>query len=92
MLKTASELIVRIADLMEAEGRLFRTTAFQLATAVGVLAIAVCVLLAGAGLLLACVYVYVSDHAGPAAGAGACSLLALVSGGGLVWLARRMAH
>ncbi len=90
-MQTVTQLIVRVADLAEAEGRALRTSALRLALGVGLIAVAAGALMAGVGLLLGAVYIAIADRAGTASGAAVTGALALAAGGLLAWTGRRMA-
>ncbi len=87
-----TELVVRIADLIEAEGRLLRTTTMRLATGIALLIIAACTAAVGLIFIIAAVFIAVAERAGTAAGAATTGLLALGLGGLLAWLARKTAR
>ncbi len=91
-MRKITELLVRAADLAEAEGRLLRVMAARLALAVAVILIAAVSGAIGVGLLLAAVYIFVAHHHGQAAGAAVTGILALGAGGLLAWLGRRIAR
>lgn len=85
------QLIVRIADLAEAEGRSLRAVAIRLTLGVCTIIVAAAAALVGVMLLLGSVYIATADRAGAAAGALAAALLSLTIGGLLAWLGRRIA-
>jgi hypothetical protein len=85
-----TELIVRVADLCEAEGRVFRAMTVRLALGVAIILVAAAALAAGVALLLGAVYIMVVGQAGAALAAVATGLLALGIGGTLAWLGRRI--
>lgn len=87
-----TELVVRIADLLEAEGRLLRATTMRLATGIVLLIIAACTAAVGLIFIIAAVFIAVAERAGTAAGAATTGLLALGLGGLLAWLARKTAR
>jgi len=88
--ETITELIVRIADLAEAEGRSLRAMTLRTALAIGVILLAVGAALAGVALLLFALYIGLAAWAGPAAAAAITGALALIAGGILAWLGHRM--
>lgn len=88
-MRTPTELIVRIADLAEAEGRSLRAATARLALGIGLIAVAVGALTAGVLLLLGAVYVVIADRAGTAAGAAVAGAVAIIIGGILTWLGHR---
>jgi hypothetical protein len=85
-----TELIVRIANLCEAEGRTFRAMTVRLAFGVAIIVVASAALTGGVALLLAAAYISVAGQAGAAIAAAATGLLALGIGGTLAWLGRRI--
>ena len=89
-METITKLIVRIADLVEAEGRELRAVVMRSAMGIGVLLIAAAVVIAGLFLVFGSVYIYTAEHAGRAAAAALTGVLALATGGGLAWLGRRI--
>ncbi|MFO0827324.1 MAG: hypothetical protein U0572_04170 [Phycisphaerales bacterium] len=86
-----TEFIVRVADLAEAEGRLLRATTVRVAGGVALIVLASILFAAGAGLLLASLYVVVAHAGGAALGAATTGLVAVLLGGVVTWLGRRMA-
>lgn len=91
-MKVLTELIVRAADLAEAEGRILRLMVARTALSVAVTVVAGGTVLAGLVLVLGSVYLATADHVGPAGGAAITGGLALAAGGGLAWLGQRMAR
>lgn len=91
-MRKITELLVRAADLAEAEGRLLRVMTARLALAIGVILIAAVSGAIGVGLLLAAIYIFVAHHHGPAVGAAVTGVVALGAGGLLAWLGRKMAR
>lgn len=87
-----TELVVRIADLLEAEGRLLRATTMRLATGIALLIIAASTAAVGLIFIISAVFIAVAERAGTAAGAATTGLLALGLGGLLAWLARKTAR
>jgi hypothetical protein len=88
--QTLTELIVRVADLAEAEGRVLRVMMARLTLGVAMIVVAAGAAAAGVGLILGAVYLVTADWAGPAAGAAVAGVVALGIGGFLAWLGRRM--
>jgi len=88
--QSITELIVRIADLLEAEGRVLRAVTIRLAQGLGIFIIAAGMVTAGMTLVLGAVYIATAERAGAAAGAALAGTLALLMGGFLIWLGRRM--
>ena len=90
-MRALTELMVRLTDLAEAEGRLLRSSAMRLALGVSTLALAAVV--AGGGLLflLGSAYIVTSFLWGRSAGAAVTGGIALLAAGALSWLAHRLA-
>lgn len=89
-MQTITDLIVRIADLAEAEGRALRAMTVRLALGIAIIIIGAGAVTAGVALVLGAVYIATADRVGAAAGAAATGALALGIGGLLAWLGRRM--
>jgi hypothetical protein len=88
-MQTLTELIVRVADLAEAEGRTLRAATVRLALGLGILIVAVGVVTAGVVLLLGAIYIVTAARFGPAAGAAVTGGIALALGGLLAWIGHR---
>jgi hypothetical protein len=84
-----SKFIVRVADLVEAEGRVLRrevvTIGILLVTALG----AAMTALGGAAMLVVALFLSLSPAAGPAWAATICGAVLLCAAGGLAWLVNR---
>ena len=91
MLESITELVVRIADLAEAEGRLLREKVIRSATGIGLIIVAVGAVIAGLCLIFAAIYIFTAERAGSAAAAALTGVLAIGTGGLLAWLGRKMA-
>jgi hypothetical protein len=87
--QTITELIVRVADLAEAEGRTLRAATMRVTLGIGLVLIAVGAVTAGVVLLLGALYIVIAGQAGAAAGAAVTGAIALAAGGILAWLGRR---
>lgn len=98
--KAMAEFIVKVADLVEAEGRCARSVIraeareLRLATArfalaMGLAAAGGLLAIAAIGLWLAAVYLGVRDAAGPAWGAAAAGLVGAALGAACIWAGRR---
>jgi len=87
-----SEFIVRLADLVEAEGRSLRHSTIRLALAIALVVVATGAACVGLGLLVMAVYIVIADQIGPAPGAAIAGAVSLAAGGVLVWLGRKMAQ
>ncbi len=99
-MKRWTELIVRTAELVEAEGRALRGAVHQEARAarewigrLGVgatmLTAGVLLILTGAGLVLAGVFLWLESAVGTAGAAALSGALAVGSGASLLWMFRR---
>jgi hypothetical protein len=88
--RSITELLVRTADLAEAEGRLFRAATIRVAGAVTVIGVAGAAIAAGVILVLAALFIVTADRGGPALAALVTGAVALGLGGALAWLGRRM--
>lgn len=91
-MKRITDLIVRVADLAEAEGRALRAMVAQTALGVAWIAVGALVALLGFVLVLGAVYLATAEHLGPAGGAVVAGALGLAAGGGLAWLGHHMAR
>jgi hypothetical protein len=98
-----AEFIVKVADLVEAEGRSarsvvraeareLRSATARFAMAMGLAAAGGVLGLAAVGLWLAAVYLGVRDAAGPAWGAFAAGLVGAAVGAACIWAGRRTVH
>lgn len=85
-----AELIVRTADLAEAEGRELRRMTVRVGVACGFILAATLTTVGGVGFVLAAVYLQTAARFGSAAGAGLTGLAALLLGGLLGWLGCRI--
>jgi hypothetical protein len=88
---SVTQLIVHVADLCEAEGRVLRAMAVRLALGVAILFVAILLATGGVTLLLAAIYIAIQGSAGAAVAALVTGAIALGIGGTLVWLGRRIA-
>lgn len=91
-MKRITDLIVRVADLAEAEGRTLRAMVAQTALGLAWIAVGGVVVLIGLVLVLAAVYLAAADGMGPAGGAVVAGAVGLMVGGGLAWLGHRTAR
>lgn len=85
-----TELLIRAADLAEAEGRVLRRMTVRVAASFGLVLAAALTGVGGFGLVLASVYLLVASSFGAAAGAAVAGAVALGVGGLLAWLAGRV--
>lgn len=89
-MSSMTDLIVRVADLCEAEGRVLRAMTIRLALGVAIILVAAASLAIGVALLLGAVYIAVEVKTGAAIAAAVTGLLAISIGGTLAWLGRRI--
>jgi hypothetical protein len=87
MYQQLSELIVRVADLVEAEGRVLRGQVAKLSVGLALRLVGAMVLLVGLVLVMAALWIGVEQHAGAAWASLATGALALAIAGGLFWVA-----
>ncbi len=96
-MKRISEMIVRVTDLMEAEGRSLREVArvegrvlrqvtARLTLGLAVLLATAPLVVAGVGLLLAALFMALRDPLGQPAAAAITGVVTLGVSGGLLWL------
>ena len=84
--KSLARFIVRVADLVEAEGRSLREATVQVGLAVAASLGAAAVGVAGIGLLVWGLYAALEGAAGPIGAAIMCGVVLLACAGGLVWV------
>lgn len=89
-MRSISELLVRIADLAEAEGKLLRASVMRLASGLALFVVAIVAALAGFGFLLASIFLATSSQAGYPIGALVSGFVAVALAGGLAWTGKRM--
>lgn len=87
-----TELLIRAADLAEAEGRVLRRMMVRVAVTCAFVLAAALTGVGGLALVLASLYQWVAWYYGGAAGALAAGAAALVVGGLLAWMSRRIAR
>ncbi len=90
-MQSVTELIVRIADLCEAEGRALRAMSIRLALGVAIILVSAAALAAGVALLLGAVFFAIQAQTGTTVAALITGVLALGTGATLAWLGRRIA-
>lgn len=88
-MRAITELIVRAAELAEAEGRVLRVMTLRVALGVGLILLGVAASAAGLVLLLAAIYLAVAERSSPAAGAAAAGVAATALGVAVIWSGRR---
>lgn len=92
MYKQLSELIVRVADLAEAEGRVLRRAAGRLGIGVAVGAAGAVLLVIGAGFVIAAVWLALEPRMGAAGASAVTGAAALVMAGAALYAAGRMSR
>ena len=90
MYKHISELIVRVADLAEAEGRLLRKVVAKMGLSLSLTLAAAALVLVGCVLLLAAIWLAVEKPLGPALASVVSGVTALLLALGLLLLAVRL--
>jgi hypothetical protein len=90
-MQAVTELIVRVADLCEAEGRTLRGVTLRLALGIVIILIAAAASIAGLILLVLALYITVEQQAGQAAAALLTGGAVLAIGVLLAWLVYRTA-
>lgn len=91
MYRRMSELIVRVADLCEAEGRLLRTVVARVGLGISLMVVAALLLAAGAGLVLTAVWLISDQSLGPAWASAITGVITLTLAGGLLAAAKKVA-
>lgn len=86
MYQHLSELIVRVADLVEAEGRVLRAQVARVSAGIALRTVAAAVLLVGLMLVMTALWIGVEKQAGAAWASLATGALALAISGGLFWV------
>lgn len=89
-MRSITELIVGVADLAEAEGRVLRAMTVRVASGLALIIVAAAAFTAGVALLLGAIYIATAGHAGAPVAAAVTGAVALLLGGILAWLGRRM--
>lgn len=90
MYKHISELIVRVADLAEAEGRLLRKVVAKMGLSLSLTMAAAALVLVGCVLLLAALWLAVEKPLGSALASVISGVVALLLAGGMLMLVARM--
>jgi hypothetical protein len=90
MYKHISELIVRVADLVEAEGRLLRKVVARMGLSLSLTMAAAALVLVGGVLLLAALWLAVAKPLGPALASVVSGIAALLLALGLLLIAARL--
>ena len=91
MVETVTELAVRVADLVEAEGRQLRHIAIRVGIALGAIVLASILALAGFVLLLIGIFIWLQGPLGDGGAAFVTGLLTLLVAGGAVWIGMKLA-
>lgn len=89
-MKSVSELLVRAADLAEAEGRALRASVAKSATGLGLIATSTAALIAGVLFVLASVFIAVAERVGNSLAALVTGVVAFVIGGIFLWQGRKI--
>jgi hypothetical protein len=87
MYKHLSEFVVRISDLLEAEGRVLRKVLGKLGLGLSLSLVAAVVLLVGCGLLLAGAWLGLAQPLGPAWASAITGAIAVLMAGALLVIA-----
>lgn len=90
MYRRMSELVVRVADLCEAEGRLLRKVVARVGLGLSLMVVAALLLAAGAGLVLAAVWMISDQSLGPAWASAITGVITLALAGGLLVAAKKV--
>lgn len=85
-----SRLIVKLADLLEAEGRALRAGAVQAGLAFAIALAAAIIAVGGVGLLAWAVFAGLRHAVGAPGAAAICGAALLVCAGVLLWIVRKM--
>jgi hypothetical protein len=91
VVETVTELAVRIADLVEAEGRQARHIVVRVGIALAGVLVAGVLALAALVLLLAGIYGWLAEPLGEPGALFVTGLITLAAAGGLVWAAMKLA-
>lgn len=86
-----ADLLVTFLDLLEAEGRAFRTGLVKVGVIVALLGLVAILLVAGFGLILWAIYLYLRAGLPAAPAALADGIIAILVAGVLIWLSRSTA-
>lgn len=85
-----STLIVRLCDLVEAEGRLMRAGALRFGFAIALVAVATVTALAGLAMLAWVAHRWIAAFSDPQIASLIIAVALLSAAGGLAWFARRI--
>jgi hypothetical protein len=88
MLRSLSDYLIALLELLEAEGRSAKRNAYALATAVAVFMLGTIIVAGSVGFLVAALYLGLTTVLSPAWVALICGLTLLVTGVIVLWLAR----
>jgi hypothetical protein len=89
-LKTLAKFIVRVADLLEAEGRALRESSVIVGIAIALTLTAALVGVGGVGLVAWGLFLALSEATNTIGAAFICGVALILSAGGLVWIAIRL--
>ena len=87
-----AELIIALLELLEAEARALRSGLFRLGLSLALLGTAGILMLAGVGLIVRALYLYLAISLSPPTATLITGVVTLLVSGGLVWSARRLSH
>lgn len=88
MLRSLSDYLIAVLDLLEAEGRSAKRNVYAVATAIAVFILGTTLLAGAAGFLITALYLGLISVWSPAWVALLCGLLLLVTGVIVLWIAR----
>lgn len=89
MLKLVADFLVKLTNLVEAEGRLLRAIVGRVAVGIGLLLLAMILLAGAAGLFVVAMHGALAPHVGPAGAAAICGVVVLGLAGGVLFAARK---
>lgn len=85
-------MLVAAADLLEAEGRLFREQAARVGQSLGLVVVAMVLVITGAGFLVWALYQYLQTRMTAPGPALVTGLAAMFTAGIVLWVARQSAR
>ena len=83
--------MVRCVDLIEAEGRSLRASTLKVGLTVTLMIVSATLAVAGVGLALWAMYMWIAAMLGPAAGVAIVAMVILILAGALAWSAHKLA-
>jgi len=90
--KALSRLVVKLADLFEAEGRAFRSGAVHVGLAAAIALAGILIGVAGIGLVTWAAFAWLRQGMGGPGAAVVCGLALLACSGILLWMVRKMSQ